>query len=63
VPQQSSLFLTAAAGSLTDLKHRIRQVQLRASLAVNEEMIILYWEIDREILKEDLPEPLKTSLL
>jgi hypothetical protein len=30
---------------LDDLKTRIRRSQLKASLAVNAEMILLYWDI------------------
>jgi predicted nuclease of restriction endonuclease-like (RecB) superfamily len=33
------------------LKTRIRTAQLRASLAVNQELMLLYWHIGREILK------------
>jgi predicted nuclease of restriction endonuclease-like (RecB) superfamily len=35
---------------LEDLKIRIRQAQTRAVLAVNRELILLYWHIGREIL-------------
>ncbi|HJT71309.1 MAG TPA: PDDEXK nuclease domain-containing protein [Terriglobales bacterium] len=35
---------------LTDLKQRIQAAQLRASLAVNRELVLLYWEIGRDIL-------------
>jgi predicted nuclease of restriction endonuclease-like (RecB) superfamily len=35
---------------LTDLKRRIQTAQLRASLAVNRELVQLYWAIGREIL-------------
>ncbi len=33
-----------------DLKNRIRTSQLRAGLAVNKELILLYWDIGRQIL-------------
>lgn len=33
------------------LEERIRTAQLRASLAVNREMVVLYWQIGREILQ------------
>src|SRR5438105_2481069 len=36
---------------LRGLKQRIRQAQLRAALAVNRELVLLYWEIGREILQ------------
>lgn len=35
---------------LGDLKQRIQAAQLRASLAVNRELVILYWQIGRDIL-------------
>ncbi len=36
---------------LADLKAQIRQARLRASLAVNAELISLYWRIGRDILE------------
>jgi hypothetical protein len=35
---------------LKDLKSRIRRAQVKAALAVNNELIILYWQIGREII-------------
>ncbi len=35
---------------LADLKQRIRAAQVRAALAVNRELVLLYWGIGREIL-------------
>lgn len=35
---------------LRDLKERIRSAQVRAVLAVNRELVLLYWEIGRDIL-------------
>jgi predicted nuclease of restriction endonuclease-like (RecB) superfamily len=35
---------------LISLKQRIRTSQIRAALAVNQELILLYWQIGREIL-------------
>lgn len=35
---------------LRDLKERIRQAQVRAALAVNRELALLYWQIGRDIL-------------
>jgi hypothetical protein len=35
---------------LAGLKSRIQAAQLRASLAVNRELILLYWQICRDIL-------------
>jgi len=36
---------------LQDLKNRIRQSQIQAILAVNSELVKLYWQIGRDILK------------
>jgi predicted nuclease of restriction endonuclease-like (RecB) superfamily len=38
-------------GFLRDLKQRIKTAQLRAVLAVNSELVVLYWQIGREILE------------
>lgn len=35
---------------LKDLKTRIRQAQVKTAIAVNQELIILYWQIGQEIL-------------
>jgi predicted nuclease of restriction endonuclease-like (RecB) superfamily len=35
---------------LQSLKERIRQAQARAALSVNRELVLLYWQIGREIL-------------
>lgn len=35
---------------LRDLKQRMREAQVRAGLAVNRELVLLYWRIGREIL-------------
>lgn len=36
---------------LAHLKQRIRTTQVQAALAVNRELILLYWEVGREILQ------------
>jgi predicted nuclease of restriction endonuclease-like (RecB) superfamily len=42
-------------GFLEELKQRIRTAQIRAVLAVNRELILLYWQIGHEILeRQDL---------
>ncbi|TAM89561.1 MAG: DUF1016 domain-containing protein [Candidimonas sp.] len=38
------------AGWLADLKTRIHTAQQRAALAVNRELVLLYWQIGRDIL-------------
>ena len=35
---------------LEDIKQRIRTAQVKAALSVNRELVLLYWEIGREIL-------------
>ncbi len=35
---------------LTDLKEHIRAAQVRAGLAVNRELVLLYWQIGRDLL-------------
>jgi hypothetical protein len=41
---------TGYAELLTELKERIRTAQVRAGLAVNRELVMLYWQIGRDIL-------------
>jgi predicted nuclease of restriction endonuclease-like (RecB) superfamily len=36
---------------LDDLKGRIRSAQIRAAVSVNRELVLLYWQIGREILE------------
>jgi hypothetical protein len=36
---------------LRDLKQRIRTAQVRAVLAVNRELVLLYWQIGRDIVE------------
>lgn len=53
VQQVAAQFITVPMGYaelLEDLKNRIRSSQLRAGLAVNRELVMLYWEIGRRIL-------------
>jgi predicted nuclease of restriction endonuclease-like (RecB) superfamily len=48
--KQDSLSFNNYDAFLTELKARIRQAQVKAALAVNKELIVLYWQIGREIL-------------
>jgi len=51
MPEQTSLFSDANYVSfLNGLKQRIRSAQIKAALAVNQELILLYWQIGRDIL-------------
>ncbi|NTV03706.1 DUF1016 domain-containing protein [bacterium] len=45
-PQSPSVY----AELLSELKERIRTAQVRAGLAVNRELVLLYWRIGRDIL-------------
>ena len=42
---------------LTDLKTRIHTAQQRAALAVNRELVLLYWQIGRDILARQAVRP------
>ncbi|MEO0377306.1 MAG: DUF1016 N-terminal domain-containing protein, partial [Cyanobacteria bacterium P01_A01_bin.17] len=52
MPKPSSLFPEDEnyAAFLNGLKSRIRSAQVKAALAVNTELILLYWQIGKEIL-------------
>ncbi len=41
----SSIPLKGYKEFLEDIKGRIRQAQIRASLSVNKELVVLYWSI------------------
>jgi predicted nuclease of restriction endonuclease-like (RecB) superfamily len=43
--------LTGYDDFLRDLKDRIRTAQVRAALSVNRELVLLYWQIGRDILQ------------
>jgi predicted nuclease of restriction endonuclease-like (RecB) superfamily len=45
-----ALALSGYESFLKELKERIRSAQLRASIAVNSELVLLYWSIGRDIL-------------
>ena len=45
------LLPTTYAPLLADLKARVRVAQVKAAVAVNRELILLYWHIGREILR------------
>jgi predicted nuclease of restriction endonuclease-like (RecB) superfamily len=48
---------------LDGLKQRIRSAQIRAALAVNQEMILLYWQIGRDILQRQKEEGWGTKVI
>ena len=39
------------AAILADLKDQIKSARLKAGLAVNRELVLLYWRIGRQILR------------
>ena len=47
---------------LSELKERIRSAQIRAALAVNQELIHLYWQIGNDILGVCVVAEQKTTL-
>jgi len=49
VPKRQSIVSTDYAKFVTHLKKKIRSAQFKAALAVNRELIRLYWDIGREI--------------
>ena len=52
-PEERLLELPAGyAVILADLKDQIRADKLKAGLAVNRELILLYWRIGRQILEQ-----------
>ena len=48
---------------LRDLKDRIRLAQVKAALAVNRELVLLYWQIGREILQRQGQEGWGTKVI
>lgn len=48
-PKQTSLFPENYDAFLDGLKQRIRTAQIRAALTVNQELVMLYWQIGQEI--------------
>ncbi len=48
---------------LRHLKERIRTAQVRAALAVNQELILLYWQIGRSILEQQQREGWGTRVI
>jgi predicted nuclease of restriction endonuclease-like (RecB) superfamily len=50
VPKSSPVLPNGYDALLRDLKTRIRSAQVKAALAVNQELVLLYWQIGRDIL-------------
>jgi hypothetical protein len=58
-----TLFLTGYAPLLANLKARVRAAQVKAAVAVNRELILLYWHIGREILRAQKAEGWGTKVV
>lgn len=53
MPEQTSIIPSDAYNDfLSELKERIRSAQIRAALAVNQELVLLYWRIGSDILSK-----------
>ena len=53
---EPSDLLSGYAEFLQDLKARIQQARGRAALSINRELVLLYWNIGREILRRQKSE-------
>ena len=56
MPKQTSLFPDDYDSFFRSLKERIRSAQVKAVLAVNQQLTLLYWHIGREILQRQQEE-------
>jgi predicted nuclease of restriction endonuclease-like (RecB) superfamily len=63
VPKQLSASFEAYDAFLHDLKHRIQTAQVKAALSVNREMVLLYWQIGRDILNRQDSEGWGTKVI
>jgi hypothetical protein len=48
---------------LQSIKTRVQQAQLKAVVAVNQELIVLYWQIGKEILARQEQEGWRTGVI
>jgi predicted nuclease of restriction endonuclease-like (RecB) superfamily len=55
--------LQGHAELLTSLKQRIREAQVRAAVSVNRALVVLYWQIGREILQRQEHEGWGTKVI
>ncbi|MBW4422041.1 MAG: hypothetical protein KME13_22975 [Myxacorys californica WJT36-NPBG1] len=63
MPKQISLFPDNYDDFFRHLKERIRSTQVKAALAVNQELLLLYWQIGREILQRQQEEGWGTKVV
>jgi predicted nuclease of restriction endonuclease-like (RecB) superfamily len=50
IKHQADLITEDYAAFLEDIKNRVANAQIKAALSVNRELVLLYWQIGREIL-------------
>src|SRR5258708_18791897 len=55
--------ISSYAEFLEHLKSRVRQAQLKASLAVNSELIHLYWDIGKSIVEKQEEEGWRAQVI
>jgi predicted nuclease of restriction endonuclease-like (RecB) superfamily len=63
MPKQTSLFPNDYDDFFRNLKERIRSAQVKAALAVNQELVLLYWQIGRDILQRQQDEGWGTKVV
>jgi predicted nuclease of restriction endonuclease-like (RecB) superfamily len=63
MPEQTSLFPNDYDDFFRNLKERIRSAQVKAALAVNQELVLLYWQIGRDILQRQQDEGWGTKVV
>ena len=56
MPRAANKLPVSYPALLEDIKSRIRSAQIRAALSVNRELIELYWDIGRSIVKRQRKE-------
>ena len=65
MPKQSSLFPADAdyVAFLNNLKGHIRKAQVKAALTVNQELVMLYWQIGKDVLTRQQQEGWGTKVI
>ena len=58
-----NLDLSTYCDLLSDVRNRIRQAQIKATLSANAEMILMYWDIGRMITERQQREGWGTGVL
>jgi len=63
MPEQNFLFPDNYDDFFRNLKERIRSTQVKAALAVNQELVLLYWQVGQEILQRQQEEGWGTKVV